>query len=344
MSHRIARLTAPLVAVAFAACAGMQGMFPRHEDVFIPLESSTGDMRVVGTDTSYVLQGEGFRVVTADRRLLESVKEPLDQVAASYRRYFGTAPREVRIRLVGVGGSRRPDSTFLRPDSVGTIVLPVRMLNDRQRAMMRGWGRRGGITRPVVRAWLAALGDSVGAGPAAGVTTGAGPRRGLPDWAVQALPALITGEPAPELMVVRAAQAADRLIPLRAIIAGVRPAPDSGDRSRGEVSRDPLLDPALERPEQGRRRVPGSEEDRRLPPLTGSSLFDAEAVSIAEYIAQREGRPFLGRAAALMATGATFDEVLLQGRSIPRDIDGFERDWREWLAKQAAEASERAER
>ena len=318
MSHRIARLTAPLVVVACAGCAGMQGMFPRHEEVFIPLESRTGEMRVVGTDTSYVLQGEGFRVVTADRRLLESVKEPLDEVAASYRRYFGTAPREVRIRLVGMEGSRRPDSAFLRPDSVGTVVLPVRILDDRQRAMTRGWGSRGGITRPVVRAWLAALGDSVGAGPAAGVTTGAGPRRGLPDWAVQALPALITGEPAPELMVVRAAQAADRLIPLRDVVTGIRPTPDSASRGR--------------------------DDDRRLPPLTASSLFDAEAVSIAEYIAQREGRPFLGRAAALMATGATFDEVLLQGRNIPRDIDGFERDWREWLAKQAAEASERAGR
>ena len=343
MNNRITRLAVPVAAAALTGCAGMQGMFPRHEDVFIPLESSTGEMRVVGGDTSYVLQGEGFRVVADDRRLLESVKQPLDDVAATYRRYFGAAPRVVRIRLVGVEGSRRPDSTILRPDSAGTVVVPIRVLDDRQRAMMRGRGRRGGITRPVVRAWLAALGDSVGAGPAADATTGAGPRRGLPDWAVQALPPLITGEPAPELMVVRAAQAADRLIPLRAVVTGARPAPDSGGRGRDDSWRDPALDPSLERAGEGRRGG-GRDDDRRLPVLTGSSLFDAEAVAIAEYIAQREGRPFLGRAAALMAAGASFEEVLLQGRSIPRDIDGFERDWREWLAKQAAEASERAGR
>lgn len=341
MSHGIRRLAVPVAAVALAGCTGMQGMFPRHEDVYIPLESSTGEMRVVGTDTSYVLRGEGFRVVAADRRLFESVQEPLDDVSATWRRYFGTAPREVRIRLVGVEGSRRPDSTLLRPDSAGTVVLPIRILGDRQRAMTRRLGRRGGITRPVVRAWLAALGDSVGAGPTAGVTTGAGPRRGLPDWAVQALPALITGEPAPELMVVRAAQAADRLIPLRTVVTGARPVPDSENRGREDITRDPLLDPSLDHPGAGRRRgAVGGDE----PLLTGSSLFDAEAVAIAEYIAQREGRPFLGQASALMATGATFEEVLLQARSLPRDIDGFDRDWREWLAKKAAEAGERAGR
>lgn len=343
MSHRIVQLAAPLVAAGLAGCAGMQGMFPRHEDVFIPLESGSGEMQVVGNDTSYVLRGDGFRVVASDRRLLARVGEPLEGVATSYRRYFGRAPREVRVLLVAVDGTRRPDSSSLRPDSAGTVVVPVRKAEARQRGTRREWGRTDGITRPVVRAWLAALGDSVGTGPADRVTTGAGPRRGLPDWAMQALPALITGEPAPELVVIRAAQALDRLLPLRSVVAGVRPVPDTANRGRYDVGRDPMLHPSLDGPRRGRR-MPGGSDSRRLPALSGSSLFDAESVAIAEFIAQHEGRPFLGQAAALMATGATFEDVLLQGRSIPREIDGFERVWREWLAKQATEAAEREDR
>lgn len=332
MTRSIARVASPLLLLATAGCPGLQAMFPRHEDVFIPLASSVGEMRVVGTDTSYVLAGDGYRVVTPDRDLLERVKPALDGVAASYRRYFGGEPRDVRVRLVPVEGSRRPDSTQLRPDSAGTIVVPVRVLDDRERARMRGGQRTGTLTRPVVRAWLTALGDSVGAGPAPEVMTGAGPRRGLPDWAMQALLSLITGEPAPELLVLRAAQAQDRLLPVRSVVTGARPEPDSAARERG-------VDPSIVWPDDARGRSPARGD--RLPQLSGAALFDAEAVAIAEYIAQHEGRHFLGQSAALMATGATFAETLLRARTIARDVDSFEREWREWLARQAAQASDR---
>ncbi len=69
--------------------------------------------------------------------------------------------------------------------------------------------------------------------------------------------------------------------------------------------------------------------------MSGSALWDAEAISITSYLASREGRPFIGMTARALTSGATMDDVLAKAQLLPRDIDTLDRAWRDWLATQA---------
>ena len=80
---------------------------------------------------------------------------------------------------------------------------------------------------------------------------------------------------------------------------------------------------------------------RNAPSLEGARLFDAQAVTFAEFLADREGRQFVGRVVAATLVAGSIEPALREATVLPHDIDALDRAWRSWLQDKAASAGER---
>lgn len=186
---------------------------------------------------------------------------------------------------------------------------------------------------PVVRGWMNALASAPAPGAPRAVTTSAG----VPKWLEVAIPALVDGWSDADLASAQVGLHPERIIPLRDIFSGNRPAEDSSGR-RGRRGDDAITGD-FDRRDRGRGERGGYQSGRRnpkdLPALSGAALWDAEAVSITNYLASREGRPFIGSTTRALLAGRTMDDVLAGAQMVPRDVDTLDRAWRDWLATQA---------
>ncbi len=76
------------------------------------------------------------------------------------------------------------------------------------------------------------------------------------------------------------------------------------------------------------------------------TLFYAESLSIAQFMAAEEGPIFIGRVAEGLAKGRTMQEILHDAKNLPADSDQLAKTWRQWLAarsaKNSVDVSERA--
>jgi len=341
--------------VTVAGCGGYNSMFPRREEIFKPIPVSLGEERVQGSDTSYVLAGTGYQIVTRDRELLPDAKSTLDRVAGIWRQYFGAEPAAVTVVLrPPMRRGSRPDSVTPAPNpgTTGVVFVAARRPSDdeRDRRRMPDLGMRDGAsTLPLVRAWLSALaggysGSSAPAAPA--VDTGAGSPRSpfarvddprLADWIESAVPSLVVTAPDAEIIALQLTQHPERILPLRTLLTSARPTSgaDSSARDRQTDS-----DRVAQRGGRGGPPAGG----RGVPTLSGARLFDAEAVSFANFLAEREGRPFLGRVVRVLIAGGPLEDALKDVTVLPRDVEGLERAWRSWIEVQASNAKDRGRR
>ena len=326
-----ALLSASFLAVSLAACGGYNSMFPRREDIFKPIPVELGATRVQGSDTSYVLGGRGYQLVVDDRALLPDAKTTLERIGSSWRQYFAADPATLTVVLRSPAErGERADSTPRAPAAPGAVVLVAsrRFEEGDPREAMNARLLEGRVALPVARAWLAALAN--GGTPSTDTTAAASwrpprdPR--IPDWIESAVPALVVGAPDVEFVAARLTRERDKLLPLRTLLSGERPATARDSARRDESDDAPRA--------RGRGEVRRQARDE---PLSGARLFDAQALAFAEFLADREGRPFVGRVVTAALRGAP-DEALREATLLPKDLDGLDRAWRSWLEDQAANA------
>ena len=326
--------TLAMSATALAGCASFGSMFPSHEDVFIPVGPTVGVARIQGKDTSWVVNGAGYELTSTKRVLLPSVQSALDGAAADFRAYFAGDPPTVKVVALEVKRGRRPDSaTVAGIRATGAIPLYVR-LAEQGRGMSVGMASGPDLVSvaPVVRAWVSAMASAA----TASATTGTSSSAGVPRWLEVAIPALIGGWSDADIVSAQIGMHPDRIIALGSVFSGQRPVGDttSGVRRRGDDEMDGAIGGG--RNDNRGPYTRSRPKPKDIPALSGGALWDAEALSITNYIATREGRQFIGTAARALMSGATMDQVLVSAKMIPRDVDTLERNWRDWLATQAA--------
>ena len=337
--RRAAMHLLPAGLLFLGGCAHFKEWFPSHEDVFTPIEPNVGVAHIAGTDTTWTLDSTGYEMTSTRRSLLAVAQTALDGVASDYRGYFGDDPPNVRVVVIQAPRrGQRPDTTKLRQiTESGATPLFVRTA-DQERGRY-GPGQDFVVVSPVVRAWVNAL--AVRARPDSGRAAGAG--RAVPRWLATAIPALVIGNPDPDMVSLQVAKYPDRIIGLRSVFSGDRPMP-TAEQARDSAARDNPFDPnggQLGR-RSGRGPFPMS-RGGELTALSGAPLWDAEAISVAYYLGAKEGHAFLGQALRTLLGGGSMDDVLAAARSVPRDVDALDRAWREWLAQQR-QADDRASR
>lgn len=326
-----AQLALSLAAVT--ACQSLSSAFPSHEDVFTPLTPNLGVARVQGKDTTWALTGMGYEVTSTNRALLPSIQTALDGAATDFRAYLGGDPPTVSVVALQLKRNQRADTARIAQiRATGAIPVFVR-LAEQGRGM--GVGTTMGddmvSVSPVVRGWMNALAS----GSPASATSGVSSSAGVPTWLEVAVPSLIGGWSDADIVSAQIGLHPDRIIGLRSIFSGARPADDStrkGRRDEDPISRE------FDRRQRGGRAGDYQSARRNpkdLPALSGAALWDAEAISITNYLASREGRPFIGNAARALMAGGSMDAVLAGAQMVPRDVDTLDRTWRDWLASQA---------
>lgn len=361
-----------LLLAPLSACSTYHAYFPSRDEVYKPVPVSLGEPRVAGGDTTYVLSGRGYRVATRDRDLLPDAKIALDRTSSAYRRFVAVEPPTIDVRLqVMPRPGDKPDTARQQgavavasptPDT-GRVVTMVAWRTADRNDRRDGGGSRGrimgggGYSTALVHAWLATWADEIthapptarrapadsGSGGARNSSFGATPAADdprIPDWIERAIPALVAGSPDPEVAAMQLARHPDRLIPLRTLLTARRPdvvgGGDGGDdRARVEA----------ERRNDDRRGGGGRERGRRgrgdrNAALEGGALFDAQAMSVAAYLAEREGGAFVGDVYRTVVSGLTLEDALRAAHTLPRDLDALERGWRGWLDAQAGKAED----
>ena len=335
MPTRIRSLAAlTLAAAALTGCQSFSSVFPSHEDVFTPITPNIGVARVQGKDTTWALTGTGYEVTTTNRALLPSIQTALDGAATDFRAYMGNDPPLISVVALQLKRNQRPDTTRMSQiKSSGAIPVFVR-LAEQGRGMSVGMTSGEDIVSvsPVVRGWMNALASA----PSSSAATGTSMSAGVPKWLEIAVPSLIGGWSDADLSSAQIGLHPDRIIALRSIFSGDRPAEDTTRTARRD---DDPLNREFDRRQRGGRGddyQSARRNPRDLPALSGTALWDAEAVSITNYLASREGRPFIGNAARALMAGGSMDAVLASAQMVPRDVDTLDRAWRDWLATQAA--------
>ena len=336
-----AALPGAVLAASLVGCGGYNSMFPRREDIFKPIPVNLGDVSVQSGDTSYVLGGRGYRLVVKDRELLPDAKTTLDRIGASWRQYFEADPAvlTVVLRTPPAKGERTAAGDSARPaPTAGTLVLQTGRLfgeNDPREAMnARMLESR--IAMPIARAWLASLANG-GTPPAPDTSatsrqmrwTPTDPR--VPDWIESAVPQLVAAVRDADFVAAEVARQRDKLLPIRALLTATRPAVPVDSERRD----DERMDPRMAR--SGR----GGRGGRSGPALEGARLFDAQAVTFAAFLADREGRPFVGRVVAATMGAGSIETALREATTLPHDLDSLDRTWRAWLEDRAANSGER---
>lgn len=328
------RLSAALALGALAGCASFSSRFPSHDEVFIPVPLTVGELRVEGTDTSYVLTGPGYELRAKDRSLLTDAQSAIDRTEASFARYFVTEPPAVRVVLISVASKdKRPDSAAVANRDWPRVVNVFVWKPDARNREIQGSGVRDeAVSLPIARAWLAIVTDSAARASArtrlisnVGADTTAG--SSAPGWIQSAMTTLIASAPDPDVLITALSKHPERMVPLQTLL--LKSQQEFG-RSRDERARGV---PNGRADEMGSQRggYPGASRTRSSMDLNGPMLLNAEATSLASYLAAREGRPFVGHMTLALTGGARFQDLIGEGKVIQHDMDAFERDWKAWV-------------
>lgn len=118
--------------------------------------------------------------------------------------------------------------------------------------------------------------------------------------------------------------------------------PDQQQRRRGYMRRH--LDERIPLAEffsmshpvaEGRAATTGSEaaEGRRrsMMQTPRGHLFYSQALSVVEFLAEREGPAFVGQLARQLAHGRLMSEVLKEARRVPQEVAQLDVEWRAWV-------------
>jgi hypothetical protein len=179
------------------------------------------------------------------------------------------------------------------------------------------------------RAWLLARADYRVGRPLPS-PPGTAPRFGddarIPDWIEDALTDLIGGSPAQEMYVARLAERAETLS-LRDVLEATRPEPAKDAQRRAQ-----LPPTAATRPAGGV--FMGGPPNRDRGKLEGAELFRAQSVAFAIFLAEHEGREFLGALTDRVLSGEPAASALASASTLPDELDAIEKAWKEWMVRQ----------
>ncbi len=330
MTVSLSRSTALVLALpALSACSGIREMFPAREEVFKPIPVTIGEPRIIGNDTMFVLESPEYELVAPIRELLPDARKALDHTAREYRRVFGDEPQKIVVELRPVSRDRVADGWI--PDTVEPREGPRRAVAPaivpERRSSRPAVAPAGFLMMRAARAWLLARADyRVGrtpSAPAAEVRFGDDAR--IPDWIEDALTELIGGSPAQEMYVLRLAERAETLA-LRDVIDAARPEPTKDAQRRAQ-----LPPTSATRPAGGV--FMGGPPSRDRGKLEGAELFRAQSVAFAIFLAEHEGREFLGMLTDRLLSGESAETALTAAATLPDDLPGIEKAWKEWMAK-----------
>ncbi|MGQ0714418.1 MAG: hypothetical protein ACT4PJ_11910 [Gemmatimonadaceae bacterium] len=324
-------LAIALAVPALSGCGTLREMFPSREEVFKPIPITIGAPRVVGEDTVYVLQSAEYELIAPMRELLPDARKALDHTAREYRRVFGDEPQRIVVELRPVSRDRVADGWI--PDTVEPAegprraVAPAIVSDKRNRTpvapaqflMMRA-----------ARAWILARADfRVGRLPAAPLPAARfGDDARIPDWIEDALTDLIGGSPWQELYVARLADDVDR-VALRDLLESARPEPVKDAQRRAQ-----LPPTSTTRPAGGV--FMGGPPSRDRGKLEGAELFRAQSVSFALFLAEHEGREYLGTLTDRLLSGEASVTALAAAPTLPDDLPAIEKAWKDWMRKIAS--------
>lgn len=313
--------------MALSACGTLREMFPARDEVFKPIPVTIGERRVSGTDTTYVLETAEYELIAPVRELLPDARRALDNTVREYRRVFGDAPPRIVVELRVVPRDRVADGwtgDTIEPAegprrAIAPAVAPDKR-SSRAPVVLAQF-----LTVRAARAWMLAHADS-----RAGRLPQPNDRRSLddtrlPDWIEDALQDLIAGSPVQEMYVDRLAERADE-VSLRELLDSPRPEP-----ARDAQRRAQLPPTSSTRPAGGV--FMGGPPSRDRGKLEGAELFRAQAISFALFLAEHEGREYLGRLTDRLLSGEPVRSALAAAPTLPDELDGLEKEWKKWLLK-----------
>lgn len=330
MSSVMYRTTAFALALpALSACSNLREMFPSREEVFKPIPVTIGEPRVIGNDTVYVLEAPEYELVAPMRELLPDARKALDHTTREYRRVFRDDPQKIVVELRAVSRDRVADGWI--PDTVEPSDGPRRAVTPaivpEKRSSRAPVAPAGFLMMRAARAWLLARADyRVGRLPSApGAEVRFGDDARIPDWIEDALTDLIGGSPAQEMYVARLAERVEALS-LREVLESTRPEPAKDAQRRAQ-----LPPTATTRPAGGV--FMGGPPSRDRGKLEGAELFRAQSVAFAIFLAEHEGREFLGTLTDRLLSGESAETALAAAATLPDDLPGIEKAWKDWMRK-----------
>ena len=341
----IFRLTTLAAAAQLAAACSR---FVWHEDPFTPDQAPATETIVAGLDTTYVLKGASYYLLSSQRSALWN-RDVLDDVAWRYRALFGEAPPLIAIRLDSARATSS-DSVMTWRGVPFASVAPRRRPNaaPRTKGQARGRDEEAGdsvrariLAGPMLAAtaaetWLRArsldaarITDSQPGGPVRATTVAAA---ALPAWIEAGALRILGSAGAPDRASdeLRAdSKHIQSLATLFSVAWSAKPNAIEIVRS-GSSGFD--LDEANARREPGDRRRNG--RDGALVPAGMSPLFVAQSVSVLAFIHERDPG-LVARLADEMGRGASIPDVLASSATLPHDVAGLDAAWREWLKRTA---------
>lgn len=305
------RVIAPVAVLVLSACQ----YFPSHEDVYVPVPLRIGDVRIDGTDTSYVLTGVGYEVVAFAREVLLEARPELEGAAVAFRRHFGTDPRVVRIHYDPVEDRSFRSARMQRGDTLpqptgrrGAGEIRVKVARPRERGDPL---RLPPVAAALAQEWIMAFERSAGAGATGDADV---PR----DASAPALPAWFRAGAAE--LIARSPRQTAHLSMLRRQLDEA-PALEEFFRA---TSPEPV-DTGAARPP---RRVPSRGMMQRLDQV---GLWTAQSIAVTRYLADREGPEYIGTVAERLLGGEDILEITRSARSLPATPGALDEAWRAWL-------------
>ncbi len=364
--NRFQSIVAVGVAMAGASCAsGHTTPEPQPS----ALAALNAEMRVAGSDTTWVARGPGYALVGRSRDDLAQVQPALDRAAEMMQRVFPSdtlAPIVARLRRIPARGDSVTVPAAVPSSLTGTVVeLPVpdpkltdRMAKERKgrdgaalTAMMSGRS----IT-PAVRAWLSAHADRVtGTRASSAAASGRVTDERVPDWAVDMLTQL--GDSAATARYATALAAhPERMIPLveflvmrspfvSELAAGGAGGRFPGGRNGGGIEGGPETGgmPGMGGRRGGMGGMGGMRGGRRGPPrrdrggdrsfaLSGRLLYSAESAVLGEFLS-REGYDVIGQLVDAQIAARPIDDVFAR-----HELGGLaqaDESFRQWVSQHA---------
>lgn len=259
------------IALAAAICVtagcttGHKGAAPDQAS----LAAIPGDLRMMGTDSTWVARGVGYELVTRSKIEILPLMAQLDDQSRFYAKLFDAEPAKViaAVRRIGPPGTM-PEASAPVPFDVGPVVemdvpRPLRKGEKVQdeSSGRGGYGGRGGQDRGndgrgatganadaltrfaaagpttrVVRAWLSARATTLSGKPATSAAANGSvddPR--VPAWAEDAIPGLAEATGREDTLTARLAMQVDSMYPIHSFLTMARPSFVAG-AGRGTIA------------------------------------------------------------------------------------------------------------
>ena len=336
--RQIARLTALFAATQIGlACS----RFVFHEDPFTPDPAPASETIVAGRDTTYVLKGPSYYLLSSQRAALWN-RQVLDDVAWRYHALFGESAPRIAIRLDSAASAGDSMTTWrgmpfvrvtLRPRTDSTQASKRQNhgrdipMDDSVRARILAGPM---IAAAAAQTWLKArtidaarVSDSQPGGPVqTSSTIGA-----LPAWIEAGALRILGSGGAPDRADEELRADPKRIVPLASLFGTKWPArPNAAEIVRAGASPFDLGEDG--QPFEAAARVP----QRRDAAPGVSPLFISQSVSVLSFIHDRDPR-LVARLADELTRGGSIPDVLASSSALPHDVAALDAAWRDWLKK-----------